>query len=1486
MQFNLAWLKVQKYKKINNINNKFSIKKRMKNQNKSIKQNQTGNTTKGLLFFKKGSYCESFGSQNSTVNKVHLLENNLTSSLFLSFTNFTKGFKSLTLLAVFFFVSVNTFGQIAQRGTPTTANISSASSAIQISKPSNVAAGDLMIVSIVQNETDNDNGGLSNVTATGWTLIDGRIIFSEGNSNNSNAWHGTVLYRVADGTEGSSFAFALPNSRADMAVGSIVAFSGVDVLGGVNADGTSGGPFDVDPSTLNVATAAGTTATATTLTTASANSAVIMLTMVNDDNTFSNWAATSPASLTELYEEITTNGDDASVGAAWAIKPTAGATGNGTVTLSGSDMWGSILIALKPKAFYSKGSLAPQTAANWNTKRDGTGTNAVAGDFTSGNCFVIQNGHSMTTTGTWSVEGTNSIVLIENGGTLTSSSAITLSSATIFQVDNGGTYIHSNTSAPSTTIFGGTERFGASSNVRINNWRNNTTVITTGVTLPFGNLELNWTANTSNWQQTWASTFTLCAGNFTVTSLGTGSIRFNANNPGPTITIAGNYTQTGGIVDFSSGTSSTVLNVGGDFIHTGGTVTETGAGSGTIVMNGAAAQTVESTGLTNNINFTVAPTGAGTVAIASGKSFTSGAGTISVSNTSTATEFTNNGTLAISSTLAGAGSFVNSGTFNSSGAISVTGNLSNTGTMSRSGSGTITTALANFTNTGTLNISGSGTITGITNSTGGIVNHSGSSTITNFNNATSTSTLNISTTPTVPTFTTLTTSVAGNTVNYTGAGNQTVKGQVYGGNLGLSGSGTKTLGANTTVGNVLTVGSECTLNLSTFTLTLSGTGTPFVKTGTFTPSAGTVIYSGATANITAATYYNLQVSTAGNKTLLGNTTVSNALTINSGKLDLANQTLTLGGAFTGSATNSLIGSATSNLITSGTVGSLFFDQTTPGTTNVLEDLTINSGTVSLGNALNITAGSNFGVVTVGSGATLTTGGFLTLKSDAAGTACVGTSAGTISGNVNVERYVSGRGRKWRFFSSPVSGASIANWMNQFYVTGPGTGTVLGAPNSNGWHTTYSNIKNATVTTTSIRTYNETTITGDINAGWTNVTPSQTLDKGLGYRVYVRGPIGDTAQIGSDANNKSGLGTAFTLNLTGGVTNTNNAGNVTMPVTFTSSGTADNDGWNLLGNPYPCAFDWNAFYDNVSSTKTNISPTVHIFDATSNGYKSYNASSGGSLTNGIIPSGAGFFVQAIGSTPSLIFTEAFKTVLLTPAELHKGAQTDEFTIKYSKDSTENDEFLVKMMEGATFNKDDYDINKLRNENLNLSSYGADSVQLTLSAIPLVKEETRIKLNVEATLVGTYKFEFKNMDNFDAGVSVSLFDRYTNTTNNVKANTVYSFVMDAGINQWGKNRFELILNGKATTSVNENINTVAATQLSVYPNPATSVLNININNTNFKNSNVSITNVSGQELVNTNMSGTNTQLNIESLSNGIYFLNITNENGFNKTVKFVK
>ncbi|MFZ4798206.1 MAG: beta strand repeat-containing protein [Bacteroidia bacterium] len=291
-----------------------------------------------------------------------------------------------------------------------------------------------------------------------------------------------------------------------------------------------------------------------------------------------------------------------------------------------------------------------------------------------------------------------------------------------------------------------------------------------------------------------------------------------------------------------------------------------------------------------------------------------------------------------------------------------------------------------------------------------------------------------------------------NTVEYNGSGPQTIvnpNGLTTGyHNLILSGAGTKTLPAST--------------------LNIAG---EFTNNGTMANGAGTVTFSGTTAQtITGAnTFNNVTLNNATGLLLANNTTISGTLTLTSGKFSIGANTLTLGGAVSGStATNSFTGSSMSNIVSSGTTGNIYFDQTTAGTTNLLKNLTINGNTTSLANTLNITKGATPGIVIVNSG-TLVSGGFLTLKSDANGTASIGTSAGTITGNVNVERYVSGQGRKWRFFSSPVSGASIANWMNQFYVTGPGTGTVLGDPNSNGWHTSNANIINALVSTTSIRT---------------------------------------------------------------------------------------------------------------------------------------------------------------------------------------------------------------------------------------------------------------------------------------------------------------------------------------------------------------------------------------------------------------------------------
>ena len=215
-------------------------------------------------------------------------------------------------------------------------------------------------------------------------------------------------------------------------------------------------------------------------------------------------------------------------------------------------------------------------------ERNGTGSSAVSGDFTaSGVYFIIQgsgNGgttpHTMTTSSTWAISGAGSKLQIENGATLISPAAVTLSASAIFQIDNGGTYKHQNTSAWASTIFQGIESFGNSSTVEINS---------TATTLPanasYGHLIINLTTDpgadlsfngvltTINGSLTISNTQSrdIQLGTSTSSSLsitnnlsisGTSAFVFTAGTGSPDITVNGNVTVSGGELDFCSSAAS------------------------------------------------------------------------------------------------------------------------------------------------------------------------------------------------------------------------------------------------------------------------------------------------------------------------------------------------------------------------------------------------------------------------------------------------------------------------------------------------------------------------------------------------------------------------------------------------------------------------------------------------------------------------------------------------------------------------------------------------------------------------------------------------------------------------------------------------------------------------------------------------------------------------------------------------------------------
>jgi len=257
--------------------------------------------------------------------------------------------------------------------------------------------------------------------------------------------------------------------------------------------------------------------------------------------------------------------------------------------------------------YYSQGSFAANLTSSWNTVRTGGGSSPSG--FTSGDTFIIQNGHNLTvsvtggTTTNWAVSGTGNKVEIESGGKLTNSGDGSVPNITIsgtFQIDGGGTYVMAyarGTTGSATEIPGVSRAFTANGNgtVEIQKWGDGITTspnaLPSGVT--WGNLTINiTTALGGSWQQ--GGNVTAINGNLTILATGSTVREFRlvsgvSSAGGPlALAVGGNIDVQGGFLKFTSGTNSPVANIAGNISVSGGTLqfTDDASGSPTVSVGG------------------------------------------------------------------------------------------------------------------------------------------------------------------------------------------------------------------------------------------------------------------------------------------------------------------------------------------------------------------------------------------------------------------------------------------------------------------------------------------------------------------------------------------------------------------------------------------------------------------------------------------------------------------------------------------------------------------------------------------------------------------------------------------------------------------------------------------------------------------------------------------------------------------------------------
>lgn len=224
--------------------------------------------------------------------------------------------------------------------------------------------------------------------------------------------------------------------------------------------------------------------------------------------------------------------------------------------------------------YYRSGD--PTQTANWGNIPDGTGT--PPSNFSQSTEYIIGSGKTADVFSAWTFSG-NATLRVVDGGTLKNNSSVLINGTCSFCLNDGATYIHNTTINAASNIFGGTEAFGANSNFIITNWSGASDPLWTGInnTLTgfcFGNLELNWTKGSGEWnQKLLVDSIKWCAGDFKITNIGVSSLVMQQYSPNVRyveLVILGNFIQNGGDFLPAAYNNQCELRICKNFYKTGG----------------------------------------------------------------------------------------------------------------------------------------------------------------------------------------------------------------------------------------------------------------------------------------------------------------------------------------------------------------------------------------------------------------------------------------------------------------------------------------------------------------------------------------------------------------------------------------------------------------------------------------------------------------------------------------------------------------------------------------------------------------------------------------------------------------------------------------------------------------------------------------------------------------------------------------------------
>jgi len=165
----------------------------------------------------------------------------------------------------------------------------------------------------------------------------------------------------------------------------------------------------------------------------------------------------------------------------------------------------------------------------------------------------------------------------------------------------------------------------------------------------------------------------------------------------------------------------------------------------------------------------------------------------------------------------------------------------------------------------------------------------------------------------------------------------------------------------------------------------------------------------------------------------------------------------------------------------------------------------------------------------------------------------------------------------------------------------------------------------------------------------------------------------------------------------------------------STNAADSLGWNLVGNPYVSAIDWDA---TSGWTSSNLDASFYVWSDSAGGSGAYLSWNGmtGTNENGIIAPGQGFWVKASADNPSLSMDESVKSD--SASVLFKKATVPEIILT-ARSGSYSGKAILMFHENASDEidrLDAYSLSSLSNEWISVSSESSTGEALSINALP--------------------------------------------------------------------------------------------------------------------------------------------------------------------------